>query len=123
MAKVVERVDLLEKRVRVLEELEKRLALAVIDVMPVTARNVSGYEIAPILTGQGMRYIWKHFLRGARSVQTYETREACVKAAQADAMKQLAFPKKDIPYILNKEALEKAHTEREDAPRRLRGFF
>lgn len=107
MAKVAERIEMLERKVRVLEDLEKRLALAVIDVLPSSARNVSGYEIAPVLTGQGMRYVWKHFLRGSRSVQTFETREACVKAAQSDALKHLAFPTNDLSRILNKESRER----------------
>lgn len=98
-----ERLDALERQVKVLTDLEKRLALAVVDVLPVTTNNVSGYDIHAIRTAMGMRWVWKHFLRGARSASTFETREACVKSAQADQLKNLAYPLKDFAHIVNKE--------------------
>lgn len=99
----IDRLAILEKKVHVLEDLEKRLALAVLDVMPTTVNNVSGYEISTILTARGTRYVWKHFLRGGRSPATFETREACVKSAQADALRHLAYPTKDMDHFINKE--------------------
>lgn len=113
----LERLDILEKKVKVLEDLEKRLALAVIDVMPVNVRNVSGYDIGTVRTAMGMRWVWKHFLRGTRSAATFETREACVKSAQADSLKHLAFPTNDIAQMVNQEiARERGpHPHRLDA--------
>lgn len=96
-----ERIETLERQVRTLTELSKRVALAVVDVLPVTTHNVSGYDIHAIRTAMGMRWVWKHFLRGARSAATFETREACVKSAQADQLKNLAYPVKDFAHIVN----------------------
>lgn len=118
MTELEQRVDTLEKKVKVLEDLEKRLALAVLDVMPTTTHNVSGYDITSIRTAMGMRWVWRHFLRGARSAATFETREACVKSAQADSLKHIAFPNKDIEKLVNKEQIERApHPHRLNAAR------
>ncbi len=96
-----ERIDALERQVKILTDLEKRLALAVVDVLPTTTNHVSGYDIHAIRTAMGVRWVWKHFLRGARSASTFETREACVKSAQADQLKNLAYPIKDFAHIVN----------------------
>lgn len=112
MTEVENRLEIVENKLKVLEELEKRLALAVIDVMPVTVHNVSGYDIGTIRTAMGVRWVWKHFLRGARSAATFETREACVKSAQADSLKHLAFPSNDLESILRKTH----ERSRENAP-------
>lgn len=98
-----ERIEALERQVKVLTDLEKRLALAVVDVLPLTTNNVSGYDIHAIRTSMGVRWVWKHFLRGARSAATFETREACVKSAQADQLRNLAYPIKDFAHIVNKD--------------------
>lgn len=103
MTELETRLAIVEKKVKVLEDLEKRLALAVIDVMPVNVRNVSGYDIGTVRTAMGMRWVWKHFLRATRSAATFETREACVKSAQADSLKHLAFPMNDMATIVDKE--------------------
>lgn len=110
-----ERIGALEKQVKILAELEKRLALAVVDVLPVTTNNVSGYDIHAIRTSMGVRWVWKHFLRGARSAATFETREACVRSAQSDQLKNLAYPLKDFAHILNKDNHERK-AEHEGAP-------
>jgi hypothetical protein len=109
------RLDIVERKIKVLEDLEKRLALAVIDVMPATVHNVSGYDIGTVRTAMGIRWVWKHFLRGTRSAATFETRDACVKSAQADSLKHLAFPTNDIASIIHKEKERGPHRHRLDA--------
>lgn len=100
MNRLEEQVKTLTKRVAVLEELEKRLALALVDVLPSNVNNVSGYEIAGVRTAMGLRWIWKNFLRGSRSAATFETREACVRSAQADSLRHIAFPSKDLQHLV-----------------------
>lgn len=95
------RLESFGRKLQVLEALEKKMAVAVMELLAQKdTEGVEGYDIQTIHTSSGARWVWKHFLRGARSKKSFETREACVKSAKSDALDQLAFPTKDLSTMI-----------------------
>lgn len=47
------------------------------------------YDFVYIQSNGVGRWVWKHFLRGARSTQTFESREAAVRDAERDVALQI----------------------------------
>jgi hypothetical protein len=95
------RCESMSRKIQVLEALERKMAAAVMELLASKdTEGVEGYDIQTIHTSTGPRWVWKHFLRGARSKKSYETREACVKNAKQDAIEQLAYPAKDLSTMI-----------------------
>lgn len=100
-AEVNARLESFGRKLQVLEALEKKMAVAVMELLASKdTESVEGYDIQTIHTSTGPRWVWKHFLRGARSKKSFETREACVKSAKQDSLDQLAFPTKDLTTMI-----------------------
>lgn len=107
------RCESLARKVQVLEALEKKMAVAVMELLASKdSEGVEGYDIQQIHTSTGERWVWKHFLRGARSKKSYESREACVKNAKQDQLDQLAFPTRDLSTIITQSPKGKIHGTR-----------
>lgn len=101
------RIDRISDKLVLLEALERRVALALIDVLPTrearVVDTVPGYDITPIKQGRKTKWIWKHFVRSSRSTATFSTRQECIQAAKRNALEQLAYgkPSADIADILD----------------------
>lgn len=107
------RIESLSRKIQVLEALERKMAAAVMELLAAKdTEGVPGYDIQTISTSTGPRWVWKHFLRGARSKRSFETREACVGNAKQDKIEQLAFPTKDLSTIITQSPKGKVHGNR-----------
>lgn len=107
------RVESLTRKVQVLEALEKKMAVAVMELLQrKDTEGVEGYDIQTIKTSTGPRWVWRHFLRGARSKKSFETRESCVQNAKQDALDQLAYPTKDLSTVISQSPAGKINANR-----------
>lgn len=93
---VNKRIDNVVERLSILENLEKKLALAVVELLPAHKLEVPGYEFTKTNGG----WVWKHFLRGSRSPTKYLSLVAATKAARLDSLEHLAYPKVDLAAII-----------------------
>jgi len=106
-SKVNTKIESMHRKLEVLVALEKRLALALVEVLPTvqtrTDEQIPGYNIVPIKSGRKTKWVWKHFLRNSRALKPFDTREECLRSAKRDALEQLAYgkPSRDIATILN----------------------
>jgi hypothetical protein len=99
------RIENLAKKIQVLELLERKLAAAVMGAMPAKPAapdHVPGYDVLPVRTDDGVRYCWRHFLRGARSPRLFKTHSAALGHAKRDAVRYLTQerPSQDLYAIL-----------------------
>ena len=100
---IEERFERINLRLKMLEELERKTALLTLRVNSQavdahrTVEALEEYDFVFLHNGQGPRWIWKHFLRGARSHASF----ASYDEASADAARDAQLHARHVRSAMN----------------------